>query len=327
MMGYQRIKQLVLHNTTEILFVFLFLIFGLVAPRFLTVKNFENILSSASYMGILAVGMTFVLLTGGIDISVGSTMYLSAVIFGLLLNNLHLPFLISFLGLGLVGLGVGFINAFIVTRLKLAPFIATLITMSVVHGAGLFITKSTAVDFPDSITMMSTVNVFGFIPLQIFIFSIVVIIASVYLRKTKKGRQLYAVGNSIEAAEKAGIKSRPIIINAYVISGVLAALAGFVSITQIGRVNANFGAGDEFDAIAAAVLGGGRIFGGVGTVFPGTVLGTIMIQMIQAGCVFANIDIYVQPLVMAGIIFLAVFIDSVRNIQIKKIERRHIMKV
>jgi len=319
MMVYQKIKQLVLHNTTEILFVLLFLVFGLVAPRFLTVKNFENILSSSSYMGILAVGMTFVLLTGGIDISVGPTMYLSAVIFGSLLNNLHLPFLISFLGLVLVGLSVGLINAFIVTRLRLAPFIATLITMSIVRGAGLLITKSKSVDFPDSITLMSTVHVFGFIPLQIFIYGLIVLFASLYLRKTTRGRQLYAVGNSVETSEKAGIKSRPIIANAYIISGVLAALAGFVSITQIGRVNANFGSGDEFDAIAAAVLGGASLFGGVGTIFPGTVLGTIMIQMIQAGLIFANIDIYIQPLVMAGIIFFAVFIDSIRNIQIKKI--------
>lgn len=326
-MGSQKIKQLILHNTTEILFVLLFLIFGLIAPRFLTAKNFENILSSASYIGILAVGMTFVLLTGGIDISVGSVMYLSAVVFGILLNDMHLPFVAAFLGLLLVGGAVGFVNAFIITRLKLAPFIATLITMSAVHGIGLFITKSKAVDFPDSITLMSTVKVFGFIPLQIFIYGLIVLFASLYLRKTKRGRQLYAVGNSVEAAEKAGIKSRPVIAHAYVISGVLAAVAGFVSITQIGRVNPNFGSGDEFDAIAAAVLGGASLFGGVGTVFPGTVLGTVMIQMIQAGLIFAEIDLYIQPLVMAAIIFFAVFIDSMRNIQIKKFERRHIMRV
>lgn len=326
-MNSQRIKQMVLRNTTGILFVLLFLLFGIIAPRFLAAKNFENILSSASYIGILAIGMTFVLLTGGIDISVGSVMYLSAVVFGTLLNGLHLPFVISFLGLILVGAVVGSINAFIITKLKLAPFIATLITMSIVHGFGLFITKSKAVNFPDSITLMSTVKMFGFIPLQIFIYGIIVVVASLYLRRTKIGRQLYAVGNSVEAAEKAGIRSRPIIAHVYIISGVLAAVAGFVSITQIGRVNPNFGSGDEFDAIAAAVLGGASLFGGVGTVFPGTVLGTVMIQMIQAGLIFADIDLYIQPLIMAGIIFLAVFIDSMRNMQIKKLERRHIMKV
>ncbi|MCK5537772.1 MAG: ABC transporter permease [Bacteroidales bacterium] len=322
-----KIKQFILHHTTGILFVLLFLMFGLIAPRFLTLKNFENILGSASYIGILAVGMTFVLLTGGIDISVGSTMYLSAVVFGLLLNNLELPFLIALTGSLLVGAAVGLFNAFTITRLKLAPFIATLITMSIGHGIALFITKSKSVNFPDSITMMSTVKVFGFIPLQVFIFSLLVIVASVYLRKTKPGRQLYAVGNSADSAEKAGIKSQPLIAHVYIISGVLAALAGFVSITQIGRVNSNFGSGDEFDAIAAAVLGGASLFGGIGTVFPGTVLGTIMIQMIQAGLIFADIDIYIQPLVMAGIIFFAVFLDSMRNIEIKKLERRNIMKI
>jgi ribose/xylose/arabinose/galactoside ABC-type transport system permease subunit len=100
-----------------------------------------------------------------------------------------------------------------------------------------------------------------------------------------------------------------------------------VTITQIGRVNAGFGSGDEFDAIAAAVLGGASLFGGIGTVFPGTMLGTVMIEMIQAGLVFANIDIYIQPIIMAGIIFMAVFIDSVRTTQIQKLERRNILKV
>jgi ribose transport system permease protein len=111
------------------------------------------------------------------------------------------------------------------------------------------------------------------------------------------------------------------------ISGVCAALGGFVSITQIGRVNANFGEGIEFQAIAAAILGGASLFGGIGTVFPGTVLGTIMVQMIQAGLIFINVDIYLQPIVQAIIIFAAVLIDSFRITQLKKLGRRHIMKV
>ena len=327
MLNKNKLLRFSLQNTTAILFVLLFLIFGIMAPRFFTLKNFENIMSSASYIGLLSVGMTFVLLTGGIDLSVGSTMYLSAVIFGLLINTLNFPIPLGIIGCLGVGFIIGFVNSLIITRLKIVPFLATLITMTIASGLGLVVTKSRAVDFPESITLMSSVKVLGFIPMQTFIFLLVVLLASLYLRKTKYGRQLYAVGYDEETADKAGIKTRPIIASTYIISGVLAALGGFVSITQLGRVNANFGSGDEFDAIAAAVLGGASLFGGIGTVFPGTILGAVMIQMIQAGLIFINVDLYIQPIVMASIIFFAVFLDSIRNIQLKNMRRRHIMKV
>ena len=326
-METNRLVKFVLRNSTAVLFVLIFIMFGLIAPRFFTAKNFQNIMSNASYIGIIAVGMTFVLLTGGIDLSVGSTMYLSAVVCGKLINEAGLPVFPAVMVSLLVGLLVGTVNAFAITRLRLVPFITTLITQTIARGFGLFITHSVAVNYPDSVTLMSTSKVLGFIPLQIFIFLMVVLIASIVLNRTRYGRQLYAVGNDLESAKKAGIKSDRLIASTYMISGLLAALGGFVTITQIGRVNAGFGSGDEFDAIAAAVLGGASLFGGIGTVFPGTMLGTVMIEMIQAGLVFANIDIYIQPIIMAAIIFSAVFIDSVRTTQIKKIERRNILKV
>jgi ribose/xylose/arabinose/galactoside ABC-type transport system permease subunit len=320
------VQKFLLKNTTFILFIILFLIFGIITPRFLTLKNFEIILSNSSYIGIIAVGMTFVLLTGGIDLSVGSVMYLSAVISGKLIQA-GWPILPTIFVSLIVGLIMGYINALIITRLKIVPFLATLITMTIGRGMGLLLTHSQQVDFPDSVTLMSTINVFGFIPLQIFIFGLVVLAAVVILRFTTSGRQLYAVGNDPVAAERAGIRTRPIITATYLISGFAAALGGFISITQIGRVSAGFGSGDEFDAIAAAVLGGASLMGGIGTVFPGTVLGTVMIQMIQAGLVYASVDIYLHPIVMSLIIFFAVLMDSVRTDQLKKMERRTILKM
>jgi ribose/xylose/arabinose/galactoside ABC-type transport system permease subunit len=325
-MDTNRLIKFVLRNSTSVLFVLIFIMFGLVSPRFFTAKNFQNIMSNASYIGIIAVGMTFILLTGGIDLSVGSTMYLSAVVCGKLINEVGLPVFPAVLASLIVGFLVGSVNAFLITRLRLVPFITTLITQIIARGLGLFITRSVAVNYPDSVTLMSTSKVLGLIPLQIFIFLMVVVLASLVLNRTSYGRQLYAVGNDLESAKKAGIKSDRLISSTYMISGMLAALGGFVTITQIGRVNAGFGSGDEFDAIAAAVLGGASLFGGIGTVFPGTVLGTVMIEMIQAGLVFSNIDIYIQPIIMAAIIFSAVFIDSERTTQIKKLERRNILK-
>ncbi|MDC7244642.1 MAG: ABC transporter permease [Sphaerochaetaceae bacterium] len=325
-METNKFMKFILKNSTAVLFVMIFVMFGLIAPRFFTLKNFQNIMSNASYIGIIAVGMTFVLLTGGIDLSVGSTMYLSVVVCGKLINEANFPVFPAVLISLLVGATVGAVNAFSITKLHLVPFITTLITQTIARGVGLFITRSVAVNYPDSVTLMSTSTVAGFIPLQIFIFLMVVLVACIVLNRTRYGRQLYAVGNDLESAKKAGIKSDRLIASTYVISGLLAALGGFVTITQIGRVNAGFGSGDEFDAIAAAVLGGASLFGGVGTIFPGTVLGTVMIEMIQAGLVFANVDIYIQPIIMAAIIFSAVFIDSIRTMQIKKLERRNILK-
>ena len=316
-----------MRNTTPILCALVFLVFGLLAPRFLSLANFEIILSNASYIGIIAVGMTFVLLTGGIDLSVGAVMYVSAVVTGLVVNEAELPVWLGLVACLGVGLAFGAFNALAVTRLGIVPFVATLVTMVAGRGLGLLVTKSAQVDFPESITLLASVRLLGVVQLNVLIYALVVAAASVYLRMTAPGRRLYAVGNDPEAARKAGLRTGAITASSYVVCGVCAALGGFVSIAQLGRVSAGFGRGNEFDAIAAAVLGGVSLFGGVGTVFPGAVLGTIMIQMIQAGLVYTRVDIYIQPIVMGAIIFFAVFLDSSRNAFLKKLERRTIMKL
>ena len=319
-------SRALLRNTTFILFVVVFVVFGMLARNFLTLGNLQVILSNSSYIGIITVGMTFVLLVGGIDLSVGSIMYLSAVATSLVVNDLGLsPWLgvVACLGVGLV---FGAFNAFAVTRLGIVPFIATLVTMIAGRGLGLLVTQSVQLDFPDSITLLATVRVGG-VQLNILIYALVVAAAALFLASTPWGRRLYAVGNDPEAARKAGLHVPRIIGSTYVVSGVCAALGGFVSIAQIGRVPASFGRNSEFDAIAAAVLGGVSLFGGVGTVFPGALLGTVMIRVIQAGLVARNVDIYIQPIIMGAIIFFAVLLDALRNLQLKKLGRRNIMKL
>jgi ribose/xylose/arabinose/galactoside ABC-type transport system permease subunit len=152
---------------------------------------------------------------------------------------------------------------------------------------------------------------------------LVVLGASVLLRRTVLGRQIYAVGNDLEAARRAGINTSQVRATAFIICGLLAALGGFISVSQLGIVNAGFGKDREFDAIAAAVLGGTSLFGGIGSVFPGTVLGAILIQMVTIGLVSAQV-IYLQPLVAAAIIFVAVLLDSLRTRQLARLSRRHI---
>jgi len=320
----EKLVTLILKNTPVILFAAIFIVFGLLSPRFFQYQNFENILKQASYIGIVAVGMTFVLLTAGIDLSVGSNMYLSSVVAGLLIQNYKAPVWLALICCLIVGMLFGAFNGFAVTRLRMIPFVVTLGTLVAGRGLALLLTRSRAVPFPDSCIRIGSIKVFGIVPVPIVIFAFVVLCAHIILQRTTSGRQIYTVGKNIEAARKAGIHTDRVRATAYIICGALAALGGFVSVAQLGIINAGFGKGDEFDAIAAAVLGGTSLFGGVGGVFPGTVLGTVLIQMVSSGLVFTQVNLYLHPLISAAIIFLAVFLDSVRKEQLAKLSRRNI---
>ncbi len=319
-----RLTQLALQNTPVILFVVVFVVFGLLAPRFFAFQTFETILKQASYIGIVAIGMTFVILTAGIDLSVGSTMYVSATVAGLAMQDFKAP---VWLGL-LVCLGVGVLfgaaNAFLITKVKIVPFIATLGTMVAGKGIGLLFSRSIQIPFPDSVLELGSSRLFGLVPLPIVIFVGVAIVAHLVLTMTPLGRQIYAVGNDAEAAKKAGLNVGRVLGTVYIVSGLMAALGGFVSVAQQGVVHPGFGEGYEFSAIAATVLGGTSLFGGVGSVLPGTLLGAVLIQMIQTGLIFTKVDIYIQPLITAAIIFAAVLLDAFRNIQLQKLRRRNI---
>lgn len=313
-----------LQSAPVILFVILFLVFSALAPRFFQLQNIENIVKQASYIGIIAVGMTFVLLTAGIDLSVGSNMYVSAVVAGKLMLENNLPIWLGVLVALGVGLLFGALNAFAITRLKIIPFIVTLGTLAIGRGLGLTISQSQGINYPSAITELGSARLLGILPMPIVIFAAVVLTAHLLLTQTTFGRQIYAVGNDLDAAKKAGINTTRVLAIVYIISGLCAAIGGIVLVAQFGIVTAGFGESDEFDAIAVAVLGGTSLFGGRGSVFPGTVLGTVLVQMVVAGLVFTQVDIYLQPLVFGAIIFLAVLIDSLRNMQITKLERRNI---
>ncbi len=320
----EKLMGLLLRNAPVILFVVVFVVFGVLSPRFFAYQNIENIVKQASYIGIVAVGITFVLLTAGIDLSVGSNMYLSAVVAGLLIKYFGAPVWVALLACLAVGFVFGAFNAFAVTKLKIIPFVVTLSTLVAGRGLALLLTKSRAVGFPEEVIRIGSVRLFGIVPLPIVIFAVVVFCAYIFLDRTQLGRQIYAVGNDIEAAKKAGINTDFVRTVVYMVSGILAALGGFVSVAQLGIINAGFGKDAEFDAIAASVLGGASLFGGIGTVFPGTVLGSVLIQMVSTGLVFAQVDLYLQPLIAAAIIFIAVFLDSFRSGKLEILRRRNI---
>lgn len=296
--------------------------FGLAAPKFLEVQNGVNILVQSSSTAITAVGMTLVLLTAGIDLSVGSVMFVSAAVAGKIALAGG-PVFLSFVTVVAVGLVYGGINALFVARLRVMPFIATLATLYMGRGLGLWITETRAMNLPEDILRIGTGKVLG-VPVPVLVCAAVVAAAHLTLTRTAFGRHVYAVGQDPEAAQKAGIPVRRILTWVYVLCGGCAAVGGLVSLAQLGAVSPTFGKQREFAAVAAAVLGGTSLFGGRGSAFPGTVLGAVLIQTVENGLVLVHADPYDYPLVTGGIIFLAVGLDGVRHGFVDRIARRRI---
>lgn len=313
---------LALNNAPLLLFAVVLAVLGVMSPKFLAGDNLVNILIQTSATGIVATGMTFVLLTAGVDLSVGAIMFVGAAVAGkMVLAGQPLPLaLAAMLGIGLI---FGAINAVFITGLRIVAFIVTLATLFVGRGFALWITETRAMNLPENFLYLGSARLAG-IPLPVVIFAAVVVLAHLVLARTPFGRQIYALGNSPENARKAGVRADGILFTVYVISGFCAALGGVISLAQLGAVSPKFGLDYEFKAIAATVLGGTSLFGGCGRVFPGTVLGAVLIQSVENGLNILNADPYLYPLITSAIIFLAVLLDSARNHLLATLSRRRI---
>ena len=296
--------------------------FGLLSDDFLTASNLSNVLVQASSVTILTVGMTFVLLTAGVDLSVGSIMLLAAAAAGKLAVA-GWPFSACLLAMVAAGLAAGLINAALITRLGVIPFVATLGTLYVGRGVGLWATETRAINLPPDFLAMGSARLLG-VPLPIVLTAAVAAAGQLALSRTIFGQHVLAVGHDAAAAEKAGVATRRVLAAVYAIAGLSAALAASVSLGQLGAVSPTFGENREFTAIAAAVVGGTSLFGGRGSVFPGAVLGAVLIQSIDNGLNLLNADPYLYPIVVSGIIFAAVLLDGVRTSLLRRLQRRPI---
>lgn len=311
-----------LNNAPIALFLVVFLGLGLASDRFLDWQNILNIGVQSSSIAIVAIGMTFVLLTAGVDLSVGSVMFVAVAVAGKMIYHGQ-PLWLSFLAGLLVGAAAGAINAFFITRMKIVAFVVTLAMLFSARGFGLWITQTRAMNMPDAVTAIGTEKIAG-IPIPLVILLMVCLVAHVTLSRTAFGRQIYAIGDDAAKARKAGIPVNRNLFMVYVICGACAALSGLVALTQTGAVSPSFGDKKEFAAIAAAVLGGTSLFGGRGNVLPGTLLGAVLIQTVENGLVILNANPYLYPLVTSLIIFVAVLLDSIRNRILENLNMRPI---
>ena len=293
--------------------VLLCVIFSLTTDVFLTWRNALNVIDQITVLGILAIGMTAVIVIGGIDLSVGSILAFSMMMMGWLYQSVGVPLGLAIVAGLLVGAACGLVNGLLITRAKLPPFIATLTMMSVGRGLANIVTEGRQiVGYPDWFTNLSTVRHFGFLSVTVAIFIVLSIISWAILRYTTIGRSLYAIGGSPEVARLAGIRVRQLTMSVYALSGLLAGLASVALACRLNSSQPSAGTGYELDTIAAVVIGGASLNGGVGGI-RGTVVGVLIIGVLRNGLNLSGVSPFVQQIVIGVVIALAVAADTLRR--------------
>jgi ribose transport system permease protein len=309
---------------------FLIVVFTILnGTAFLNFGNFVNIAVDASVLLLLAVGMTFVIITAGIDLSVGSVLVLSSVVGGQVMvtlsgtdaqvQNYQFPNQAVGIPAGiaaglLTGLVCGLVNGFLITRLKMQPFIVTLGTLGIGLGLAQILTGGINVRFvPTAIqTQIGIRELFGFLPVPVLISVVVAVIAGVVLAKTGFGRYTYAIGSNPDAARRVGIDVDRHLLKVYALSGLLAGLAGILDLARFNTTSIGAHSTDNLASISAVVIGGTSLFGGLGTMI-GSVVGTFIPAVLRNGFIIQGVQAFWQEVAVGIVLILAVFVDQWRR--------------
>jgi len=289
------------------------IVLSLLSPRFLQIDNLMNVLGQAAINSIISIGMLLAILTGGIDLSVGSVLALSTMLMAVLNKSLGFDPYLAMLGCLLVGSFLGLVNGLLLTRLNLPhPFISTLGMMNMARGIALVVTAAAPVSiFPKPIQFLGS-SFAGPIPVSILLVALLYVSFHLFLSRTTIGKYIYAVGGNREASRLSGINVKSILTLVYTISGFTAALAGLV---LVGRVNSAYplaGQGYELDAIAAVIIGGASFFGGVGSIGK-TIIGVLLIAVLRNGLNLLNVSSAFQVFAIGAVIVVAVYVDVLRQ--------------
>jgi ribose/xylose/arabinose/galactoside ABC-type transport system permease subunit len=284
-------------------------------PVFMTSGNWVNILRQASFNAILGMGMTFVILTGGIDLSVGSIVALSSVTGGLLMYEHGWPMLPAVILMVIVGALAGLANGLVVTLGRIPPFIVTLGTMQIFRGVALQLVNGKPIfgitKVQPNFDIWGTRN-YGGIPSPVIITAIVFVIGYLVLRYTRLGLYTYAIGGNEQATRFSGVHVGRYKLAVYTLMGLTAAVAGLMLSSRLDSAEPNVAQGAELDAIAAVVIGGTSLFGGEGTIV-GTIIGALLMAVIRNGLTLMHVSAFYQQIVIGSVIILAVLIDRLRR--------------
>lgn len=313
----------VLGRFAPVIFLLLIVVvLSILEPGFRTERNMWNVIRQVSFIGILAVGMTFVIMTAGIDLSVGSMLAFTGIVCasaakgarGLIAGGtkddggIHVVYAV----LAAVGLGIliGLIHGFLIGYLEIPAFIVTLGGLGVWRGATLVWSNGQPISsFSSDFTFWGKGYVFDKVPVPVLIFLAFVVVAHIVLKYTKYGRWIYALGGNPEAARLSGLNARALTMSVYVISGFCAGVAAFLLTSRLNSAEQVAGQSYELQAIAAVVIGGTSLFGGEGGVL-GTLIGALLIGVLNNGLVIMGVDSYYQPIVVGAIIVFSVYLDQ-----------------
>lgn len=308
-----KVKGILLNYGFYVIFTFVFLIFAVAVPsKFLALTNLRNIMIQSMPIAIIGVGLTFVIIMGGIDISVGSIAFIGASVAVELIDNDIMDIYPAFLIAIAIGIIVGSINGLIITRLRVNPLITTLAMMFVLRGLGQYVINNSEIMIHDDRIYSFGAGYFGPIPTAIFWGSIVMILGQVILSKTSFGRHLFAIGCNEKGASISGLNVKRIQFFAYVLCGFTSALGGLMWFSRSAAVHPGLGLGAEFVVVTIVVLGGTSMAGGEGSVIPGTLFGALMLMTLEDGLILMGANPYLYPVVRGCVMLLAVFADALR---------------
>lgn len=311
-----KLSMIMKHYGTQISTCFALLILCIVlsilSPNFLKVGNLLTVLLQSSINSVIAVGMTFVIISGGIDLSVGSIVALSTAVMGELVVNAGLdPFLGMLIAL-LIGVGAGFVQGMIIGSIKIPPFIVTLGGMTIWRGLALeFVDGKNIYGLPDQINWLGSSSILG-IPTAVLFAVLIYFIGWYVLKKTKIGLYTYAIGGNENASKLSGISIKKTKVFIYSLTGLLCGMAGILIAGRMNGTSAIVGQGYELDAIAAVAIGGTAMSGGKGNLW-GTLLGAVVMGVIRNGLNLLGVSPYFQMIIIGLVIVTAVAVDAIRN--------------
>jgi ribose transport system permease protein len=303
--------------------ILMIVFFSISNEHFLNFDNFVNILIATAVVGVIALGQTFVIITGGIDLSVGTVMTLSSVMTAVVITNMGLPVPVGVLAGVLTGGLMGLVNGVLIARLKIPPFIATLGTLNVARGLALVITQTRPIYYSDNPEFNAGVmgNLFGIkiqgdfgIPNIAIIMFAAVIVAAFILNRTALGRYTFALGSNEEAVRLSGVNVQVWKMAVYTLCGIFAGLAGVLIGARVNSAQPALGFGYELDAISAVVIGGTSLAGGEGTIL-GTIIGAFIVRTLSNGLQIMSVPQEWQIVVTGVVVILAVYLDIIRRRQ------------
>lgn len=312
-MKKQNLKRMTSRTEFSVLLglIILIVIMSVASPYFLTTANIFNVLSQISRYGIISVGMALVMITGGIDLSVGYVVGLAATTGAFLITNLQLPWPVVLILVLFLGVFIGAVNGALITFVNLPPFIVTLAMSKVLSGCILLLTKGMPISFETPLAVLGS-GYIGVVPICVIIMFVCIVIGTIFSERTQTGRNIYALGNNERAACLSGIKIKKTKILVYVICSVLCAFCGIIVAGNLYSADATLGVGYDIDTIAAVVIGGVSMTGGEGSIW-GALIGASIMGVLKNGFILLSISSYWQTIVIGIVIIIAVTIDQIRT--------------